>query len=51
MLEIPDILGWTVYAGPEPTYAEKMRVPPLGLEYVATVETAHAATCLCLQSL
>ena len=39
MLEIPDIIifffffcggGWgrTVDAGPEPTYGEKMRVPP-----------------------
>ena len=29
MLEIPDIFfGWTVDAGPEPTYVEKMRVPP-----------------------
>ena len=29
VLEIPDIFfGWTVYAGSEPTYAEKIRVPP-----------------------
>ena len=29
VLEIPDIFwGWTVDAGPEPTYEEKMRVPP-----------------------
>ena len=29
MIEIPDIFGgWTVDAGPEPTYEEKMRVPP-----------------------
>ena len=29
MLDIPDIfLGWTVDAWPEPTYEEKMRVPP-----------------------
>ena len=32
MLEIPDIfLGWTVDAGSEPTYAEKIRVSPLGM--------------------
>ena len=31
VLEIPDIFwGWTVDAGPEPTYEEKMRVPPWG---------------------
>ena len=31
MLEIPDIfLGWTVDTGSEPTYAEKIRVSPLG---------------------
>ena len=31
MLEIPDIFwGGTVDAGSEPTYAEKIRVPPLG---------------------
>ena len=28
VLEIPDILGQTVDAGPEPMYEEKMRVPP-----------------------
>ena len=29
VLEIPDIfLGWTVDAGSEPTYEEKIRVPP-----------------------
>ena len=29
VVEIPDIfLGWTVDAGPEPTYEEKLRVPP-----------------------
>ena len=32
VLEIPDMfLGWTVDVGPEPTYEEKMRVPPPGL--------------------
>ena len=32
VLEITDIfLGWTVDAGSEPTYTEKIRVPPLGL--------------------
>ena len=31
VLDIPDIfLGWTVDAGLEPTYEEKMRVTPLG---------------------
>ena len=31
VLEIPDIFwGWTVDAGPEPMYEEKMKVPPLG---------------------
>ena len=34
MFEIPDIfLGLTVDAGSEPTYAEKIRVPPLGIRY------------------
>ena len=28
VLEIPDILGVRVDAGPEPTYEEKLRVPP-----------------------
>ena len=29
VLEIPDIVwGYTVDTGPEPTYEEKMRVPP-----------------------
>ena len=28
VFEIPDILGLTVDAGPEPTYEEKLRVPP-----------------------
>ena len=32
VLEIPDFFFWsTVDAGPEPTYAEKMREPPWGL--------------------
>ena len=31
VLQISDIfLGWTVDAGSEPTYAEKIRVPPWG---------------------
>ena len=31
VFEIPDIFwGWTVDAGSEPTYAEKIRVPPWG---------------------
>ena len=35
VLEIPDIFGGTtVDAGPEPTYKEKMRVPPLGAHNV-----------------
>ena len=28
VLEIPDILGVRIDAGPEPTYQEKMRAPP-----------------------
>ena len=33
MLKIPDIfMGWTVDAGSEPTYAEKIRVLPLGVK-------------------
>ena len=31
-------LGWTVDAGPEPTYAEKMRVPPLGFKQACSGE-------------
>ena len=35
VLEIPDIFwGCTVDAGSEPTYTEKMRVPPLGIRHV-----------------
>ena len=35
VLEILDIsLGWTVDAGPKPTYEEKMRVPPPPLGFV-----------------
>ena len=31
VLKIPDVFGgWTEDAGPEPTYEEKMRVPPWG---------------------
>ena len=34
-LQIPDIFFWlTVDAGPEPTYEEKMRVPPPPLGFV-----------------
>ena len=33
MLDIPDIFfGWAVDPGSEPTYTEKIRVSPLGVE-------------------
>ena len=40
VLEIPDIfLGWRVDAGPEPTYVEKLRVPPPPLSTVVCIIT------------
>ena len=41
VLEIPDIFGCMVDAGPEPTYEEKMRVPPPPPGYIHAFEVNY----------